>query len=151
NPTGPLSDFTATIDWGDGTPSLPDITTGTITQPGGVGTTFNVSGTHTYTKAGTFSVLVTISDIGGSKTTAHTTATIAAGPLTGQIAPLATLIEGGTFVGTVANFHDTNSFAQASDFIVPISWGDGSSTLGTVTALGNGDFAVSGFNTFAEE
>ena len=33
NPKAPLSDFTATINWGDGTFSL-----GTITQPGGIGT-----------------------------------------------------------------------------------------------------------------
>ena len=44
NPAAPASDFTATIDWGDGTSP----TVGTITQPGGVGTVFTVSGSHTY-------------------------------------------------------------------------------------------------------
>ena len=151
NSIAPLSDFTATIDWGDGTPSQPDITTGTVSQPGGLGSTFNVSGSHTYTKAGTYSIVVSISDIGGSSTRATTTANIGDGTLTGTIAPLATLIEGGTFVGTVATFHDTNSFATAADFIVPITWGDGHTSLGTVTSLGNGDFSVSGFNTFSEE
>src|SRR5947199_165880 len=46
NPTAPLTDFTATIDWGDGT-----TTPGVITQPGGTGTAFVVSGTHTYATA----------------------------------------------------------------------------------------------------
>ena len=48
NPTAPVSDFTATIDWGDGT--LPSA--GTISQPGGVGTAIIVSGAHTYADAG---------------------------------------------------------------------------------------------------
>ena len=48
NPTGPLSDFTALVDWGDGTP----MTAGTISQPGGVGTEFVVSGMHTYAASG---------------------------------------------------------------------------------------------------
>ena len=48
-PTPPLTDYTyVTIDWGDGTPE----TTGTISQPGGVGTAFVVSGTHTYADTG---------------------------------------------------------------------------------------------------
>ena len=34
NPASTIADFTATIDWGDGTP----MTAGTISQPGGVGT-----------------------------------------------------------------------------------------------------------------
>ena len=48
NPMAPISDYTATIDWGDGTPNSQ----GTIIQPGGVGTTFEVLGTHTYADAG---------------------------------------------------------------------------------------------------
>ena len=47
DPLAPLSDFTATIDWGDGTP----LTAGTISQPvpGGA---FIVSGSHTYADSG---------------------------------------------------------------------------------------------------
>lgn len=151
NPTGPLSDFTATIDWGDGTPAQPDVTPGTISQPGGIGTTFNVNGAHTYTRAGTFTITVIVNDIGGATTTITSTAHIADAALTGSMAPLATLIEGGTFVGTVATFHDANPSANGADFIVPITWGDGNNSLGTVTSLGGGTFTVSGFNTFAEE
>ena len=43
-----IADFTATIDWGDGTP----LTAGTVSQPGGVGTAFIVSGSHTYADSG---------------------------------------------------------------------------------------------------
>ncbi len=44
NTTNVAGDFTATIDWGDGTPP----TTGTITDTGG---TITVSGSHTYASA----------------------------------------------------------------------------------------------------
>jgi streptogramin lyase len=54
-PTAPESDFTATIYWGDGTKSA-----GTITgSPGGP---FEVSGSHTYSAAGTFHPYVTFFD-----------------------------------------------------------------------------------------
>ena len=39
------SDFTATIDWGDGSP----LTLGTIAEPNGPGTAFVVTGSHNYT------------------------------------------------------------------------------------------------------
>jgi hypothetical protein len=64
NPTAPLSDFMATIDWGDGT-----TTSGVITQPGGAGTAFSVSGMHTYISATTHIFTVTVTDAGGSSAT----------------------------------------------------------------------------------
>jgi hypothetical protein len=77
NPTAPLSDFSALIDWGDGSSSA-----GTITQPGGTGTTFDVSGSHTYTASGTYTVTVDISDVGGSTGTASDSADVANGTIT---------------------------------------------------------------------
>src|SRR5262249_6851045 len=70
NPANPSTDFTATIDWGDGT-----TTTGTVT--GGAGT-FTVSGSHTYTSSGTKSLSVTLADDapGTAQATAHSTASV---------------------------------------------------------------------------
>src|SRR5262249_31530873 len=70
NPAAPLSDFTATITWGDGTPS----SAGPIVQPNGIGTTFQVLGSHAYLLAGTVTSSVTITDVGGQSTTATFTA-----------------------------------------------------------------------------
>ena len=56
-------DFTATIDWGDG--SAPD--TGTVV-PNGHGT-FRVLGSHTFAATGRFAVTVTITDAEGSSVT----------------------------------------------------------------------------------
>jgi hypothetical protein len=72
NPAAPLSDFTAMINWGDGTPA----TAGAVSQPNGVGTAFVVQGNHTY-PAGThlFTITVSINDVGGSTAPATSTAT----------------------------------------------------------------------------
>jgi hypothetical protein len=54
-PTAMPSDFTATIDWGDGA-----TTAGTVS--GGTGGPFQVSGSHAFTKAGNLVVTVTLHD-----------------------------------------------------------------------------------------
>jgi hypothetical protein len=58
NPLGSASDFTATIEWGDGTSS-----SGTVSGGGG---SYAVNGSHTYASTGTFEVTVKILDDGGS-------------------------------------------------------------------------------------
>jgi uncharacterized repeat protein (TIGR01451 family) len=72
----PASAFQATINWGDGTSSA-----GTITQSG---TTYTVSGSHTYNTDGTFSVTTTVSEAPtepSSTAQGTQTATIAEAPL----------------------------------------------------------------------
>jgi hypothetical protein len=64
----PATQFTASIDWGDGTAA----TTGTVTLSG---STYTVQGTHTYTEESTFSVTVTVT-AAGSPTTIRTSASI---------------------------------------------------------------------------
>ena len=74
------SDFTATINWGDGTPS----SAASVTK-GASG--FVVSGTHTYANIGTYATTISIADVGGSNAVAHGTATAGTAPspvLTGK-------------------------------------------------------------------
>jgi hypothetical protein len=66
NPGAPASDFTATINWGDGEGS-----TGTVSAVPGGG--FAVAGRHEYKKKGTYSVRVQIADDGGSSANAAST------------------------------------------------------------------------------
>jgi uncharacterized protein (TIGR03118 family) len=80
NPVAPTSDYTyVTINWGDGTPE----TAGTISQPGGTGTAFLVSGTHTYADAGVnagighYPIVINVHDVDGSTTTIANTANVA--------------------------------------------------------------------------
>jgi hypothetical protein len=59
NSTSTAGDFTATIDWGDGSPS----SSGTVTGGGG---SYTVSGSHGYVSTGYFTVKVHVVDDGGS-------------------------------------------------------------------------------------
>jgi hypothetical protein len=156
NPDGSLSDFTATINWGDGSP----LTTGVITQPGGIGTRFIVSGTHTYANPGDFDTLITVTDVGGSRVTLTGTATITDLPVTGSVNNF--LVTTGESTGTIvlATFSDPNPLATAADVtaFLPIGgWGDGTPlapvTL-TVTAIGGTStstlFEVTGSHVYEE-
>jgi hypothetical protein len=60
------ADFSATISWGDGTSSPPP----PVTIGGGPGSgPYTVSGTHTYTSTGAFTITTTITDDGGATDT----------------------------------------------------------------------------------
>jgi hypothetical protein len=67
------SDYTATINWGDGT-----ATAGTVSAASGGG--FAVSGSHTYANGGAYTISVTITDVQGATATATSTATVTATP-----------------------------------------------------------------------
>jgi uncharacterized delta-60 repeat protein len=62
DPNGTATDYTATINWGDGTPT----SSGTVTANGVGG--FNVTGTHTFAEEGPANITVTITDAGSSAT-----------------------------------------------------------------------------------
>ncbi len=64
NAGGSAADFTATIEWGDSTSSA-----GTVSGSGG---SYSVSGSHTYTGTGYFTITVHIVDDGGSTAEATT-------------------------------------------------------------------------------
>jgi hypothetical protein len=65
NTISTTADFTATIEWGDGTPA----TAGAVSGEGG---SYSVSGTHTYEGTGYFTIKVHIVDDGGSTADATT-------------------------------------------------------------------------------
>jgi PKD repeat protein len=69
DPAGTASDYSASIAWGDGVTS-----TGTVSPHGGA---FAVSGSHTYSSAGSYTVTVTIEDAGGASVQTETLATVA--------------------------------------------------------------------------
>jgi uncharacterized repeat protein (TIGR01451 family) len=139
------SDFTATIDWGDGF-----VTTGTVSGSGGPSGTFSVSGDHTYAEEGTFTATVTLSDDapGTATATAASTVKVADAPLT---ASGTSLIEspGSAFTATVAHFTDADPNGVASDYSATIDWGDGTApSAGTVVVNLGGGFDVNGSHTY---
>ena len=80
DPAGTTNDYSAQIDWGDGTGAGA----GTVGASGGG---FSVSGSHTYASAGTYTVMVKISDAGGATAQAQDTATAGAPPANATFTP----------------------------------------------------------------
>jgi len=69
-------DFTAAIDWGDGTGTSPGIISGSQGR-------FDVNGTHTYTSAGTFQIVVSVVHNNRSLVLDPAAATVGVAPQTG--------------------------------------------------------------------
>jgi hypothetical protein len=133
-------DFTATINWGDGT-----TTPGTISGGGGA---FSVSGSHTYANAGQDSLTVMVADDAPGTATGSGTGRANIG-FAGRVV-LQSATENAALNGvTVATFGD-NSGDTASQFTAAINWGDGTTTAGTV-AGSSGSFTVTGSHTYADE
>jgi VCBS repeat-containing protein len=141
NPGATLADFTATINWGDGTAP----TAGTVTETNGV---FSVAGSHTYADEGQFTVSTAISDDGGSKANPTSTVSVAEGDGLTPHALSFAATAGQSFSGTMATFSDSDLATAAGDFTATINWGDGTSSAGTVTG-GNGTFTVSGTHNYS--
>ena len=160
NLAAPTTDFTTTIDWGDGSPNSIGLVSN-LGQPAG---TFVVYGTHTYAKPGSYFVTTNVLDDGGSTTTLYATFNVTDLPVTGSTKSF-TAVEGqntGTFV--LATFEDPNTLATLSDVKAELAmggWGDmtpgGTGVQLTVQQIGvdpaNGQpvFAVLGSHTYAEE
>jgi len=143
--TFPASQFTATIDWGDG--STP--TTGTVGGP--TGGPFTVSGSHTYTDEVSTpdTISVSVSDTTTSNSGSGTTTATVSDAALSAAACAAPSMSALAFNSSVATFTDGNPGATTADFKATINWGDGSTpTTGTVTGPTSGVFTVSGNHTY---
>ncbi len=154
NPSDTASEFSATINWGDG-----DSTAGTVESAGSgafiVTAISPVSGNgYAYPNVGTYNVTISVTGPNSTKFTAFTTATVADAPLSASaIQPTVSTTEATVFTGPVASFTSANPAETVGDFnYVTIDWGDGTPlSLGMVTQpAGVGTaFLVSGTHTYA--
>jgi subtilase family serine protease len=149
DPTGSqsVSDYTATITWGDG-----GFTGGNIIADGG--DLYTVLGSHTYINAGTYALTVsvqnTVFDLSGVSTT---DIKVADAPLRGS----AQLVNGQT-AGVVTNalvaiFTDTDPTPRpASQYSATIEWNEGGglvvTSAGTIKQLIGNTFAVYGSSPY---
>jgi len=145
NPLAQASDFTATIDWGDGS-AISNATV--IDDP--AGGKFDVNGTHTYSGVGPYSVHIKILEAGGGEFLIHEPADVVA-PSAVVTAGHITAVEGANFNGQVATFTDADPNQGLANFTATISWGDGVTSSGTITSNGSGGFNIAGNHTYAEE
>jgi autotransporter-associated beta strand protein len=149
DPAGPepLADYSASIDWGDNTVA----TSGTITFDNTTGL-FMISGDHTYADAGLHTITVTTHHDSAVDTVAKSMAMIsdAALAIVGVTPPSASEgIDTGTV--SVATFSDANPNPNITDFTAGISWGDGTTSPGTLVANADGTFTVQGSHKYSEE
>jgi cyclophilin family peptidyl-prolyl cis-trans isomerase len=142
DPNPVASDFTASINWGDG-----QVSTGTVTL--GTGGTLTVAGTNTYKEAGTFQVTTTITDRLGAIAKSTSTATVADAGLTSHgvsVSAATGVLLSNTLVAT---FTDTDPDGILSDYTASINWGDGTTSAGNITSPTNGMFNVLGTHTYS--
>jgi hypothetical protein len=136
------SEYTASIDWGDGHSSA-----GTVSGSSG---SFAVSGEHTYAEEGTFTVTVKITDVDNStnSATATSTAKVADAALSSTCAAPSTSTQ--SFAGPTATFTDADPGGmQPPDYSATIEWGDSSISAGTIPpGVGHGPYTVNGTHTY---
>jgi hypothetical protein len=126
-----------TIDWGDGTPastSSYDSSTGRVT------------GTHTFAEEGSYGGTIHYLNSDGFPSTRTFAIKLQDAPLTGTASPPIARA-GAPFTGAVATFTDADPAGTASDYTATISWGDGTTTAGTVAA-GTAGFTATGTHTY---
>ena len=152
----PASEFTALINWGDGTSSA-----GTVTGASG---SYAVSGSHTFAEEGTAHPTVTVTDPPLQQYTAGNVASVTSGPGTVVVADAPLTPGPAVVIGvqqtnvsftTSATFTDGNAAAPLSDFAnTTIGWGDGTtSTTGSspnpvVVSGSGGTFTVTGTHAY---
>lgn len=144
DPMSTAAEYSASINWGDGSPASAGVITGPVGGP------FTVSGDHVYAEEGSYTVTVTITDIDnpGNTATTSATATVADAALSSKctMPPVITP----TFAGSTAEFDDSATTGSQADFTATINWGDHSSSTGTI-AGGPGlvPYDVSGSHTYS--
>ena len=149
-PAGTVEDFTATVDWGDGTSSVMAV----VEVPGspGVLTQVTAQATHVFADNGLYAVSVTLCDDDGGCATAGFSATVLNVVPTLTAGPDLATDEGSSLTASAA-FSDPGfdfpSAGTVEDFTATVNWGDTTSgpmavsetpgsagvpTTGTVTA-----------------
>jgi hypothetical protein len=120
------SDFTVSINWGDGKTSA-----GTL-QSTSAGH-FDVRGTHTYATTGTRSVVNSVTETGTASAKGHTIK----------------ISSNKSFSGTVAQMFLPIPGSATSDYVASIDWGDGKKSSGKLVLQSDGSVIVSGSHTYA--
>jgi len=134
------TDYTASINWGDGTTS-----DGWVDGSNG---SYTVSGDHAYLHPGSLPVQVTITDPAGGSTTVVETASIAEVALTATGGFQEGEVNGLSPTLTVAVFSDPNTYDAASSYTATINWGDGTATASGVIDGEDGQFRVTGAHAY---
>ena len=151
---GAAADFIATVNWGDGsradassaaTPKIK-IERSAVT-PGA----FVVKGTHTFAKAGVYSIDTLIDGALGAVQRTRGQAVVVDVGTALRVFGVNLQNAGAAVNGRiVATFTDATPGVQARDFSALIDWGDGRNSPGEIVVNGLGKFAVLGSHTYRD-
>ena len=140
----PLADYSATINWGDGSSSNGSLSK----QSNG---TFVVSGNHTYSVPGNYAVSVTLNHDSAPSVIVADHANVADPPLTMTASAPLSSVENTRTDFTLATFTDPTPDGLGK-YLATVNWGDGTSSNATVShgATPN-TFVVTASHKFVEE
>ncbi len=144
---GEITEYTATIDWGDG--SLPEPLGLEFNETGGI----DLIGTHTYVEGGSFTVSITADRNGILPSTETFDFQVGSFPIVADTSgiTLATRENLQLTEVVVGSFEDFDpGFNPTSNYDATIQWGDGTVSLGTVVERPDGTFNVIGTHTYLE-
>jgi hypothetical protein len=147
DPYASVSDYTASVTWGDST--LPAQAASVVADPAGG---FDVVGTHTFAEEGSYGPgTVTVRDDGGASLSFALYASVADAPLSRAGSGTITLQEqaGVPFSNGIVSFFDADQYGVSSDYTVTATWGDGATSAGTAPANTNGGFDAIAGHTYA--
>jgi hypothetical protein len=135
----------ATINWGDSSSSAATLV---ATNTPGV---FNIQGTHTYNRFGSYTINVSVTDSGGSTALAHSTASV------GDASLVANGVNVSATEGTalsnviVATLADAAGSSNLGDLSATINWGDSSSSSAAIVQSSTpGVFDIEGSHVYSE-
>ena len=133
NTADPASDFSATINWGDGTAS----SVGTIVSTGGGN--FHIVGSHLYRQeSANYAVTVTLKDVFGETVTLNSRGKVNDAPLELPAGTSFSVSSGSTFTDKViGSFQDDDAAnTNPANYAGTINWGDGSTSAAKVVFTG---------------
>ena len=107
NQNAPISGFSGTIHWGDGTTS--SFTSSSVTGSNG---NYTVTGSYQYASPGIYNISVTVNDVGGSTTTITGSTTVAIIASAGYYAPVGSPVQ---FVDPAGTYSTAGAVAPTTD------------------------------------
>lgn len=137
------SQFSANVDWGDGTNSWAKVT-------GPAGGPFEVAASHVYDNPGDRTVKVDVLSRDGDSIALEARASISPAELVAVPVGNVSFTAGAESTQTVGSFRDLDPSTPASAFTASINWGDGAvSAEGTVLGPPGGPFLVTGAHAYS--
>lgn len=149
------ADFTATVNWGDGSkldPNTgPPATTVSVVRSKTLAGAFDVRASHKYQRQGIYPLKVTIDGPSGETAKAVGTAVVhAAGATLRAVGRELNLVRAKFLKRPLATFTDATPGTKAKSYRAIVDWGDGQRGAGTVLQTRSGKFVVLGSHTYLD-